>query len=181
MQSLIWDVCPAGVFGQIFQKAVCHLGRTGGESVCLPLTHCLCTAISMQISRSMWSNKAAQTRHKLHLTFNSLPVCAHWWYICLLSPFRKWSRPHRSQWRRSCRTLSKSEWAASVAFPLFHRILFYFSLSHQHQFSSCTQPPSSDWVTLLHVCQPLAHEKNIRGLWSFIFLVLVLCPAACSY
>ena len=33
MQSLIQDLCPAGVFGQIFQKAVYYLGSTGGECV----------------------------------------------------------------------------------------------------------------------------------------------------
>lgn len=81
---------------------------------------------------AVWSDKAAEAhcwmRYFWHLAV-ACALCDRSVSACL--PFRKWLRPHRSQWSWSCRTLSKSEWAA-----LFAACNLRLSLGHLPQTES---------------------------------------------
>lgn len=96
-------VCLSGPFDLLSLHQNLHPGHDASQPQCVVA----------------WSNKAAARCWK-HNIWHLTALCVHSMCLCLLS--RKWLRPRRWQSRRSYRTLSKSEWAALVTFPLFHQI-----------------------------------------------------------
>ena len=84
LSNLIWNLCPAGVFGHDFQKAVCYLGGTGGESVSRErLTFCLpAQKVSAPVETLISAAVCGQARlqRALRLTFTRL-LC-----VCLPPP-----------------------------------------------------------------------------------------------
>lgn len=149
VQSLISHLCPAGVFEHIFRKAVYYLGGSGGEYIWQDSFHCSHDTYQVQQTHVVKSF-CSSPLNSSHLTFHSSPRAHCVISICLLSPARKWLRPHRSQSGRSCRTLSKSEWPPSPCLFVFasspplerQRYLYtLFRLSHSPARLPTIRPP----------------------------------------
>lgn len=145
----------------------------------LPL-HTVSILVVRLISCSMWSNKAAahcRTHCVWHLTaiYDNVSVCVS----CHLAG-SDWDHTEISQDEAAelCERVSELLWRPSM-FVSSNPFVFGSSLPpavmHSATFFSVTHSPAC----LPTISRP--HEINIRGLWAFIFLLLILSPEVCCY